>query len=129
MKSDRVAGLGFRDGASLAALLDALERAGAKTVRDLAVPATRAHHPLTTELARMGYRLRAVTQAEMAAVRTVTESAIARRTYGTGSVAEACALAVAGPGAQLAGPRAISADRMATAAIAIRKIPDEGIPE
>ncbi|MFT4151918.1 MAG: precorrin methylase, partial [Paracoccaceae bacterium] len=35
------------------------------------------------------------------------------------SVAEACALAALGPGARLAGPRSISGDGMATAALAL----------
>ncbi|WP_332250772.1 cobalamin biosynthesis protein [Rhodobacter ferrooxidans] len=40
--------------------------------------------------------------------------------YGAGSVAEASALAAAGKGARLIGPRAVSGDRQATAAIAER---------
>jgi len=38
--------------------------------------------------------------------------------YGARSVAEAAALAAAGPGARLVGTRVISDDRLATAAIA-----------
>jgi cobalt-precorrin 5A hydrolase len=38
--------------------------------------------------------------------------------FGTGSIAEASALVAAGPGARLRGPRAVSADGTATAAIA-----------
>ncbi|MHA6346914.1 cobalamin biosynthesis protein, partial [Roseivivax sp. CAU 1761] len=38
--------------------------------------------------------------------------------YDTGSVAEAAALAAAGPGARLLGPRAVSPDGCATCALA-----------
>ncbi len=114
----RVAGLGFRDGAALASLLDALERAGAGEVRHLALPARKAGHPLAEELQRMGFALVWVEDAALAAAATITDSPIARTTYGTGSVAEAAALAAL-PGGRLAGPRALSADRMATAALAL----------
>ena len=39
--------------------------------------------------------------------------------YRAGSVAEAAALAAAGPGARLLAPRMISADRMASCALAM----------
>jgi cobalt-precorrin 5A hydrolase len=51
----------------------------------------------------------------------MTQSARVRERFGTGSVAEASALAAAGPGARLLGPRVISGDGLATAAIAERK--------
>jgi cobalt-precorrin 5A hydrolase len=50
--------------------------------------------------------------------KTLTRSDRVRTLFGTGSVAEAAALAAAGPGARLRGPRAVSADGTATAAIA-----------
>ncbi|PTW97531.1 cobalamin biosynthesis protein [Pararhodobacter aggregans] len=49
---------------------------------------------------------------------TLTQSERSREARGTGSVAEACALAAAGPGAYLLGPRAVSPDRLATCALA-----------
>ena len=49
----------------------------------------------------------------------LTQSAKVAERFGTGSVAEAAALAAAGPGAQLLGPRVVSGDGLATAAIAI----------
>ena len=49
---------------------------------------------------------------------TATQSAASLKARGTGSVAEACALAAAGPGAYLLGPRAVSPDRLATCALA-----------
>lgn len=114
----RIAGIGFRDEAGIASLLDALERAGAAGTGRLALPTRKAAHPLAAELQRRGYTLTWVADAELAATPTPTESTVSRRTYGTGSVAEACALAALGAGARLAGLRALSADRLATAALA-----------
>lgn len=113
-----IAGLGFRDGAVLGSILDALERAGAGEVRHLALPARKAGHPLAGALQGLGYELAFVADAALAAAATLTDSAIARATYGTGSVAEAAALAAL-PGGRLAGPRTLSADRMATAVLAL----------
>lgn len=50
---------------------------------------------------------------------TVTQSPRVRAERGTGSVAEAAALAAAGPGARLLAAREISEDRLATCSIAI----------
>lgn len=113
-----IAGIGFRGQAGLDSVLDALERAGAGTVRRLALPARKRGHPLAAALERQGRVLIWVDDAVLAATATPTESEVSRRAYATGSVAEACALAAAGPGARLAAPRALSADRMATAALA-----------
>jgi cobalt-precorrin 5A hydrolase len=49
---------------------------------------------------------------------TLTRSGRVAALFGTGSVAEAAALAAAGSGARLRGPRAVSADGTATAALA-----------
>lgn len=49
---------------------------------------------------------------------TKTQSATSLSARGTGSVAEATALAAAGPGAYLLAPRAVSPDRLATCALA-----------
>jgi len=54
---------------------------------------------------------------------TLTQSARVASLYGTGSLAEAAALAAAGPGARLLGPRATSQDGKATAALAERSTP------
>ena len=48
----------------------------------------------------------------------MTQSDKVAEHFGTGSVAEAAALAAAGAGARLLGPRAVSADATAVAAIA-----------
>ena len=114
-----IAGIGFRDGARLASLMDALDRAGAGGVRRIALPARKQGHPLAAGLQRLGYTLAWIDDAALAATSTPTQSAISPTTYSTGSVDEACALAAAGPAARLAAPRALSYDRLATAALAL----------
>lgn len=118
-----IAGIGFRNGATAEALLDALTRAGAADLRDLALPAAKAGHPAVRELAARGYRIIEIAPDRIAAVPTVTESAASRAAYCTGSVAEACALAAAGAGGRLAAARSVSADGMATAALALKGSP------
>lgn len=113
-----VAGFGFRSGVTLAALQDALARAGgAQSVTHLAT--------LTAKVEGLGPLARALDLPVVAlepealrGLRTLTRSGRVERMFGTGSVAEAAALAAAGPGARLCGPRAVSADGTATAAIA-----------
>ena len=114
-----VAGFGFRQGAALASLQAALALAQQghepvtrlATVRDKIVGL----RPLADAL---GLPLTAVDPAVLAEVETITHSPVSFNAYGTGSVAEASALAAAGPGARLLGARHISPDRMATCAIA-----------
>jgi len=127
----KIAGLGFRDGATPAALLDALARAGAAGVRHLALPARKDGHPLCAGLRAQGFTLVFIPDATLAATETPTQSPVALRHYGTGSVAEAAALAAlrlhdpaARLTARLAAPRALSADRMATAALALTGDPE-----
>lgn len=116
----RVAGIGFRRAASVASLRDALTRAGGP-VDMLATVAGKAETPVMQELARsLGLPVRATGREVLGAQVTLTESAKVRARFGTGSVAEAAALAVAGPGARLLGPRVVSGDGLATAAIAER---------
>lgn len=117
-----IAGIGFRDGAGVASILDALDRAGAADVRRLAVPLAKARHPAVLGLAALGYHILPVAPEILAATPTLTASAASRAAHGTGSVAEGCALAAlaqSGCAAWLAGPRAISGDGMATAALAL----------
>lgn len=112
-----IAGIGLREAATPASVLDALARAGGGGLRHLAVPAPKARHPAIASLVRLGYRVTAIAP-EALDRPTLTDSPHARAAFGTGSVAEACALAALGPGARLLAPRAVSADRLATAAIA-----------
>jgi cobalt-precorrin 5A hydrolase len=113
-----VAGFGFRSGATLAALQDALDRAGGPGgVTHLATLAAKVRglQPLGQSLALpvIGLPPEALQHAP-----TLTRSGRVAALHGTGSVAEAAALAAAGPDARLRGPRAVSADGTATAAIA-----------
>ena len=114
-----IAGIGFRTAATMDSVLDALERAGATDCRRLALPQDNLHHTAATALREAGYLLIPIAPHAMSAQSTLSESAASRAARGTGSVAEACALAAAGAGGRLAGARAISGDRMATAALAV----------
>lgn len=114
-----IAGIGFRDGATPLSILDALNRAGAGAVRHLAMPSVKAGHPAVRALIGQGYAVTEIAADLLARTDTPTHSAASRAAHGTGSVAEACALAAAGPGARLAAPRSISGDGMATAALAL----------
>lgn len=119
-----VAGFGFRKGADMLALRDALALAQRDhpTVTALAVPHDKAHQ-LAGLAEAMGLPLIAIDQQLLEAARTITQSRASLAARGTGSVAEAVALAGAGQGAHLLGPRHISFDRMATCAIAQGALP------
>ena len=138
-----VAGFGFRRGATVASLRDALAQAMAAappTPRAatvtlplalslpplvlLAAPQDKADAPCLRALAdELGLPVHAVDAAVLNATPTLTDSAKVRALRGSGSTAEAAALAAAlvhgGPGAILLHPRAVSADRLATCAIAV----------
>ena len=113
-----VAGFGFRSGVTLAALQDALARAGgAESVTHLATLAGKAAGLEPLGLA-LGVPVVALAPEALHGQATLTQSSRVDAMFGVGSVAEACALAAAGQGAKLRGPRAVSADGTATAAIA-----------
>lgn len=116
-----VAGLGFRRAAtpdSLAQVLAAATGCGV-TVCAIATAADKAASPAFQALAlRSGLPVLAIAEAEILRQDTATRSAAALALRGTGSLAEAAALAGAGAGAQLIAPRIISADGMATCALA-----------
>ncbi len=117
-----VAGFGFRAGVTLAALQEALERAGgAEGVTHLATLAAKAPG-LAALGATLGVPVVALSPERLARQAVLTRSDRVAALYGTGSVAEASALAAAGPGARLSGPRAVSGDGSATAAIAFGEI-------
>ena len=113
-----VAGFGFRSETTLAALQDALARAGGPDgVTHLATLAAKA--PALEPLGRaLGLPVLGLPAWALRGQATLTQSARVTALFGTGSVAEAVALAAAGPEARLRGPRAASADGTATAAIA-----------
>ncbi|MEL6335537.1 MAG: cobalamin biosynthesis protein [Pseudomonadota bacterium] len=114
------AGFGFRAGATAESLESALATAWpGGSVDRLAVPEDKAAAPAITDLAaRAGLPLVAVDAGTMAAQPGLTPAPAAGARYGF-SPAETSALAAAGPGARLQAPRAVSADRLATCAIAI----------
>lgn len=115
----KIAGIGFRQGATAVAILDALHRAGGRDVTAIALPADKAGDAAVRQVAEaLKARLLPIAPERLAGVQTPTQSTVSLQVYGTGSVAEACALIAAGPGAQLGAPRVISQDRMATAAVA-----------
>lgn len=116
----KVAGLGFRRDVTLASLREALAAAGG--VEGLAAMATvsdKADAEPLKQLAReYGVPIKAIPADVLASVDTPTQSRLVTEKFGTGSVAEAAALAAAGPRARLIATRAVSQDRTATAAIA-----------
>lgn len=129
-----VAGFGFRGSATLASLHDALARAlqSAQHAAGL-LPATTqiaqitqlatAHDKadaacLLALAAQLGLPVCAVAPRPISTAATWTDSAAVRARRNTGSVAEAAALAAAGPGGRLLQPRSVSSDRLATCALA-----------
>ena len=133
-----VAGLGFRASASVESLRSALQVAMAASqsaagttlvLTALATAEDKAHHPALTQLAaEMAVPVVAVPLAQLtvadgaidalSATHRVTSSAHFPQRYGARSLAECAALTAAGTGAYLLAPRSVSADQMATAAIA-----------
>jgi cobalt-precorrin 5A hydrolase len=116
-----VAGLGFRTAAGVDSLRDALTRAASRRRVDLiATAADKAAAPAFRALAdELGVPPVGIPAASLEAQPTQTRSAAALAARRTGSVAEAAALAAAGPGARLVVPRRISADGLATCALAV----------
>ncbi|MHC2437047.1 cobalt-precorrin 5A hydrolase [Bradyrhizobium sp. USDA 4451] len=116
----KVAGLGFTSNASVASLRDALDAAGgAEGLAAVATVSDKADAAALKVLAReLGLPICGIPAELLADVKTTTQSELIRARFGTGSVAEAVALAAAGRDARLIAVRATSQDRMATAAIA-----------
>lgn len=132
-----VAGFGFRGDATPASLHDALGRALQSAQRAAGLlPATTqttqiaqitqlatAHDKadaacLLALAAQLGLPVCAVAPGPISTAATWTDSAAVRARRNTGSVAEAAALAAAGPGGKLLQPRSVSSDRLATCALA-----------
>ncbi|WP_019833055.1 cobalamin biosynthesis protein [Sphingomonas sp. PR090111-T3T-6A] len=118
-----VAGFGYRSGADLASLRDALAMASAQTRPVDALAGPRSKASLLARLAEaLALPLIVLEPEALAGMATPTRSAASLAAHGTGSVAEASALVAAGAGARLLTPRHISPDRLATCALA------EGFP-
>lgn len=114
----KVAGIGFRSGADMQALLAAYH-ATQHAADALATSAHKAQAGPVTELARhLNLPLLFIEPDDIARQETLTRSARQQAKFGTGSISEAAALAAAGPQARLLGPRSVSPCKMATAAIA-----------
>lgn len=112
----RVAGFGLRASATVADLTDLL---GEAQVEAIALPADKAGHPAIIALATsLGLPLIPVAPERLAEQPAPTLSSRQPPRYGTGSVAEASALAGAGLGARLILRRKIGAAGTATMAIA-----------
>ncbi|OWV29861.1 cobalamin biosynthesis protein [Halomonas campaniensis] len=115
----RIAGFGFRREATVGSLGQALDQLVEHYGAIDKLAAAHSMLSLVEELGRLrGIEVIAVVDAELATVTTLTHSEQSLQARGTGSVAEAVALLAAGPGATLLGPRIISVDRQATAALA-----------
>lgn len=122
-----IAGLGCRGGATAAAIIAVLREAEARVghcATALAIPAFKSREPgLIEAAAQLGLTLTLVDDAALAAVQSkcVTRSARVADHTGFASVAEAAALAAAGPDSQLSLARV--AHPTATCALADRKGP------
>ena len=116
----KVAGLGFRREATLASRRDALVAAGCREgLAAVATVSDKAESDALKLLAReLGVPIKSVPADVLAGVSTSTRSEFVEEKFGTGSVAEAAALAAAGRHARLISTRTVSQDRTATAAIA-----------
>ncbi|MEP0505472.1 MAG: cobalamin biosynthesis protein [Paracoccaceae bacterium] len=115
-----VAGFGFRGSASISSLRDALSKAsGTHDITHLATVSDKAKSDVFMAFSKaMGVPIVEVRATEMMTQPTQTQSTASQAARHTGSVAEASALAAAGPGARLLEPRSISTDRLATCALA-----------
>lgn len=114
-----VAGFGFRGAVTEAALADALAQMGDVVPDVLAAPDDKIDTPAFRSFAaKTQAQVVPVTADALQSVHTPTQAERILEKRGTGSVAEACALAAAGPKAALLTTRHISSDRMATCALA-----------
>ena len=115
----RVAGLGFRTMADVASLREALQLAGGTVgLSALATAEDKATAPALAALAaELGLPIIAVSLAQLS-IQIAAPSPNVPARYGAHSLAEAAALAGAGPGARLTTGRTVASNKMATAAIA-----------
>ncbi|MFK7834688.1 MAG: cobalamin biosynthesis protein [Sulfitobacter sp.] len=119
----RVLGMGFRAAADIASLQDAFQRAlqvsDGQQIDSIVTEAAKARAPVFREFAQLlGLPGLGITQYDLEQMITPTQSQRIQDKFGTGSLAEAAALAAAGPTARLVAPRVVSGDGKATAAIA-----------
>lgn len=117
----KVAGIGFRKSATVQSLRSALDSAGGvQGLHALATIADKANAPAIMALGlQLDLPVRAIEKDDLQVQSTLTLSAKVDSVTGVGSVSEAAALAACGSGSRLIGARAVSTDRLATAAIAV----------
>ncbi len=119
----RVVGIGFRGAADLASLQDALRLALSDMpqprIDAIVTEAAKSRERVFQELAQlMQVPGLGITRDDLSNMITPTQSQRIQDQFGTGSLAEAAALAAAGPDAWLVVERVVSGDGQATAAIA-----------
>lgn len=115
-----VAGFGFRGAVTVESLRAALAATDQDHIEMLAAPADKAlARPFQRFAKELSLPVLEISADMMQAADTFTQSSHSLTHRGTGSVAEACALAAAGPQAELVTHRQVSPDRLATCAIAI----------
>ncbi|MDD9719398.1 cobalamin biosynthesis protein [Sulfitobacter sp. PR48] len=119
----RVVGIGFRAAADLASLQDALQQvldaAGGGGIDAVVTEAAKAREKVFREFVLvLGLPGLGITAQDLGQMITPTQSERIQDRFGTGSLAEAAALAAAGPAARLVAQRVVSGDGMATAALA-----------
>jgi len=123
-----VAGLGFRAACTadeLIALIARVAEASGARIAALAVPEFKiSAHALSQAAAYFALEIRLVSREAIISVQPLcpSRSAAALAAIGVASVAEACALAAAGPGARLLGPK--TASLAATCALAASALED-----
>ncbi len=113
-----VAGFGFRVGTRIESLRSALLAASADEAVDALATLTDKAPGLAPLAAALRLPLIAIDPAALEGIMTRTRSPASLSARGVGSVAEAVALAAAGPDARLLGARHVSPDRRATCALA-----------
>ncbi|MEM9972996.1 MAG: cobalamin biosynthesis protein [Pseudomonadota bacterium] len=115
-----IAGFGFRSGATAESLADAFDQArGDRAVSGVATAGDKAVTATFAEFARaLGLPIHPIDAAALEGQETATRSKASEAARGTGSVAEAAALAAAGVNARLIVPRVVSRDGWATCALA-----------
>ena len=122
----KIAGIGFRQSASTADLLAALQQTGFSKPDALASITAKASAPQMQQLATvMNLPVIALAEDDIQGIDTPTQSSRIQARFGTGSLVEASALAAAKQGqpdatVQLLAPRVITDNGLATAAIAQR---------
>lgn len=112
-----VLGLGLRESADLAGFNELSTRLCAPADCRVAVPEFRSHLPLIAVLRGLGRQITLIPRDALRGVPTISQSARSLATYGTGSVAEACAL-IACPGGAILQPPRRSFDNRLTGALA-----------